>query len=157
MRQIIKTLLLLLVLLFCTGANAEDYYVNEVPGVPVAPGKRLGGLWRKEEPKCSHDLSTIESLKAENRKAAKNWRTIAFWSSILSGIALLVWYLTKVSEVGGVAVISLLWSLFSTFMATVVTITWLVVLIVCGLGLIGLGIYLHKKSFFSWLKEKKNV
>ena len=152
--KLLKYIIFILVMLLCT-AYAEDYYRNVVPGVPVAQGKRLGGLWEREPNPCEHDQTQIQMMKEQSLKSASNWRKLAYISSIIAFGALLVWYLTKLSQAGGVAVISVIWSLFSTFMAVLVSTVWIIVLVVLAVALIGLGIWLHKKSFFEWIKEKK--
>jgi len=152
--NLIKIIALLLIMTFCV--SGAEYYENLVPGVPVGGGKTLGGLYKKTEPpKCEHDQSTIDMLKKESIKNAANWRKLAYLTSIFAFICLCVWYVSKIGQAGGLAVISIAFSLFSTFMAALVTMTWLLVLCGVGIALIGLGIYLHKKSFFSWLKGRK--
>ena len=151
-----KIVKILIILLFMAlSVSGKEYYENVVPGVPVAPGKRLGGLWKKTEPECEHDMSQLDIMKAEARKSAANWRLVAFWASLVAFGSLIVWYLTKIGQVAGVAVISIAYSIFSTFMAALVTLTWLLVLVAVALALVALGIYLHKKSFFEWIKNKK--
>jgi hypothetical protein len=138
-------------MMLCRG---EEYYKNTISGVPIGFGKYLGGVYEKTEPKCDHDLSQIQMLKQESMKNAQNWRKIAYITSIFSFACLCLWYLTKIGQVAGIAVISIVFSLFSTFMASLVTMTWLFVLVFIAFLLIGLGIYLHKKSFFEWLKNR---
>ena len=149
-----KYILLFFALMFCT---AGDYYQPVIPGMPIGVGKRLGGTWKKVEPKCDHDISTLKLLKKESIRNAANWRRIAFGTACLSFIALIIWYLTKLTQAGGVACLSVLFSLFSTFMAVLVTTTWLLVLACLGVALIGLGVYLHKKSFFKFLKHRRDT
>jgi len=151
--KLIRFLILFFVLIFST--SGEDYYVNTIPGIPIGPGHRIGGTWKKTEPKCDHDLSTLDMLKQESIKNARNWRRISMVSAILAGIALLVWYVAHIPQAGGVAVISVLYSFFATLMSVVVTMTYLIVLIGIVVVLLGIGIALHKKSAWRWFKERK--
>lgn len=132
--------------------STVKYYRKIIPGVPLGDVV-LGGIYEEtkpEVPECNHP--TMKKVAAES---ASNWNMLAFWSSILAGIALIVWYLTKISNIAGVAVLLVLYSLFCTMMACVVSIIWLVVIVLIGVGLIGIGIWLNGKTIRNVLKRKK--
>ena len=150
----IKYIIFFLILFLCSSCMTDGKFYKKTASVPLAPGLRLG-VFKESTPTCGHDMSTLDRMKDEAAKSSANWRKVAFWTSLIAFVATVVWYVGHIPQAGGVAICSILYSAFSTLMAVAMTTIWLVVLLVGVVVVIGLGIFLHKKSFFRWLRGRK--
>ena len=87
--------------------------------------------------------------------AAKNWVNLSYYSGILSGVFILLWYLTKTREFGGAAILSVLVSLWAVLMAELVGISGWIKLVIGSIFQIGIGIGIRNKSLVAYLKTWK--
>lgn len=71
MCKFIKIIAFILTMLFVMGAEPE-YYVNKVKGMPISSTKRLGGVWERAYPKCSHKIKPIDTFKEKMTIEAYN-------------------------------------------------------------------------------------
>jgi len=135
-------------------ATDKEYYVNVVPGVPIGPGKRLGGIWKKETPKVTEPK--VIRIGEESRKSADTWQTLAKWTAIFAVVLTFAWYVMKDRMVAGAAMLSLGISFGCTVMAEIVTNAWILAGLILLVGLIvGIGYLIRDKSVLEWWRNRK--
>jgi hypothetical protein len=115
----------------------------------TTPGRAKGAI---DEALGSKGFKRYKADVAQ--QSAKHWIDISFWASIGAGLFLLSWYFTKIKELGGAAVICVLFSLFAVAMAELVGIMLWLMLAFVGVIAVGMGILLRNKSALEWAKTK---
>lgn len=85
--------------------------------------------------------------------AAMEWINISKYAGWATGLFLLGWYFTKIRELAGAAVISIVFSLISVMMAELVTKSQWLVLIVVGIAAVLLGIAYRNKTITTYLRK----
>ena len=137
-------------------AFSVELYENVVPGIPTGNGSRLGGIYNKSDEKvCNHDKTLKELMAEEAVKSAGKWRNLSYISGILSLALSILWCLTKLSQVGGAAVVSLLFGFVSAVMSQVVaTLASTLLLFGAVLVIIVIGICMRKTCILEKAGEK---
>ena len=144
-----------LLMLSCAG---QDLYESVIPGCPVGGGRVVGGMYQKSDiEQCTHD-DTITMMKKQALKNSNRWELLSFGSAIISTICVFAWYLTKIPQIGGCAIVGVIWSVICLLISEIVLGTvWMALLITGAILVIGIGCWLHKKSVSSLWRKKDGI